>query len=341
MVEDSKTFENLKTDLSRLYEGERYLWLRYCVFDFLSVGKITDPDSNGYDLLCSLQENSKLTTENVDILLEINQLTEIKEAQDLVTRYMEDNEIQKGSDKRRLTPYRERLFKAIREVCPDEFKEIIFLYGLNQYDFKNLWNVVLKLEIDGVLADEPEKIKRFANCLGKMARNKLLDDDFSDEDFRCLIADFAQWYDQRGLLNQLKLLFIDKLDRQVLEKFSSTIELLNSLHSRGLFSQRNPSVLYDAIQLTEQFDLEPTLKEKLPDFNDIGERKIVSFSPHTINIVHFGQKLGDSEINILDRRYNFPVVKKYTDRWSLILDFENRGLLKEEKIEKINKVLKR
>ncbi|XP_071947399.1 uncharacterized protein [Antedon mediterranea] len=166
-------------------------------------------------------------------------------------------------------------------------------------------------------------------------------EDFSEDDFRQLITDFAQWFDERGLLNRLQVLFIEIVgDVEAVKKVTSTIKLLALLTANGKLSQTNLSVLYDAIKVTEQFGFESTITEKLPAFKDIKEHEVVSFPAHTLTIFKLGKSLSDSDKETLDGRYNFPVLKGYTDSWSLILDFVPRGLLSEDKIKSVKKMLK-
>ncbi|XP_071948805.1 uncharacterized protein [Antedon mediterranea] len=165
---------------------------------------------------------------------------------------------------------------------------------------------------------------------------------FSEDDFKQLIADFAKWFDDRGLLNRLQVLFIEIVDDiEAVKRVTSTTELLALLTANGQLSQTNLSVLYDAIKVTAQFGFESVIKEKLRPFKNIKKRKVASFSSQTKKIFNLGKSLSDSDKETLDVRYNFPVVKGYTDSWSLILDFVPRGLLSEDKIDEVNKLLKR
>ncbi|XP_071944296.1 uncharacterized protein [Antedon mediterranea] len=131
--------------------------------------------------------------------------------------------------------------------------------------------------------------------------------DFSEDNFKQLIADFSQWFDDRGLLNRLQVLCIEIVDDiQELKRVTSTIKLLALLTAYEQLSQTNLSVLYDAIKVTEQFGFQSVIKEKLPAFKNIKKRKVASFSPRTREIFNLGKSLSDSEIKTLDGRYNFP-----------------------------------
>ncbi|XP_071947014.1 uncharacterized protein [Antedon mediterranea] len=292
---------------------------------------------------------------------EIAKLTEMNDAFNLVKGYINDNRVP-NTDEPKLSSFRIQLFKAMRQVHPDTLRDVIAYYGLRHYNLKNIWDVVLKLEIDVILEDEPDKIERFANCLGPAVKRILLvtgntvnnenrgvsssnqcepGTDLSEDDFRQLIADFVQWYDERGLLTKLKVLCIYILgDIQALNRVTSTFELLDLLTKPGHLSRTNFSILYDTLKVTNQLGFESPVTKKLPLFKDIKNRDPVSFSPHTIKIFNLGKDLSDSDVKTLDGRYNFPVLKKYADSWSLILDFEPRGLLSEDKLEEVKGVLK-
>ncbi|XP_071947001.1 uncharacterized protein [Antedon mediterranea] len=295
---------------------------------------------------------------------EIAKLTEMNDAVNLVKGYINDNRVP-NTDEPKLSSFRIQLFKAMRQVHPGALRDLIAYYGLGHYNLKNIWDVVLKLEIDVILEDEPDKIERFANCLGPAVKRILLvtgntvnnrnrcvsssnqcepseGTDLSEDDFRQLIADFVQWYDERGLLTKLKVLYIYILgDVQALKRVTSTIDLLALLTEPGLLSRTNFSILYDTLKVTNQLGFESPVTKKLPLFKDIKNRDPVTFSPHTIKIFNLGKDLSDSDVKTLDGRYNFPVLKKYEDSWSLILDFEPRGLLSEDKLDEVKGVLKR
>ncbi|XP_071947012.1 uncharacterized protein [Antedon mediterranea] len=357
----ARMFKKLKSDLGRCYEGQNYLRLRCILFDHLEIGEITNPDSIGNDLFNALEDKGYIKPTNVDFLLEISKLSGVKGTENLVRRYMKDNNVQNTTDDPQLSQYRQRLFKVLLGVNPSAFKALVANYGLRQHNFGSVWDVVLKLEIDMDLEDDREKIETFADCLGKRARKTLglsvdgnsenegatssqerkPSEDISKDDFLQLITDFAQWYDKKNLLDRLQVLFIEMVGEvEALKKVKGTSELLALLTMKGLLSQTDLTVLYDTIKITEQFGFESSITTKLPAFRDIKERE-VSFSPHTLKIFNLGKSLSPSDINTLDGRYNFPDLAKYTDSWSLILDFEPKGFLKEEKLKEVNKVLKR
>ncbi|XP_071947626.1 uncharacterized protein [Antedon mediterranea] len=176
-IAGSKTcdnFQDLKAGLSGCFDGERYRWLRFLLFDKLDVGEITNQDFNGHDLLNVLEAKGLILSTNVNLLLEITKLSDIKYAKDLVSKYMRDNDQFRNTDKTKLSSYRKRLFKALKQVDPRALRNVISFYKLRRYSFSNVWDAVLYLEIQQLLADDPDKINRFADRLGTIASNTLL-----------------------------------------------------------------------------------------------------------------------------------------------------------------------
>ncbi|XP_071948800.1 uncharacterized protein [Antedon mediterranea] len=176
-IAGSKTcdnFQDLKAGLSGCFDGERYRWLRFLLFDKLDVGEITNQDFNGHDLLNVLEAKGLILSTNVNLLLEITKLSDIKYAKDLVSKYIRDNVQFRNTDKTKLSFYRKRLFKALKQVDPRALRNVISFYKLRRYSFSNVWDAVLYLEIQQLLADDPDKINRFADRLGTIASNILL-----------------------------------------------------------------------------------------------------------------------------------------------------------------------
>ncbi|XP_071948758.1 uncharacterized protein [Antedon mediterranea] len=176
---DSETldsFRDLKGGLSGYFDGERYHWLRFLLFDQLDVGDLTNPHCNGHDLLNTLEDKGFISPTNVNLLLEITNTSEIQQAKDLVSKYMRDNNIQdRHTDRTKLSSYRKRLFKALKQVDPDALRNVTAYYDLTKYNVSNVWDAVLYLENDKQLVDDFDKIQRFAERLGGIASNTLLD----------------------------------------------------------------------------------------------------------------------------------------------------------------------
>ncbi|XP_071964168.1 uncharacterized protein [Antedon mediterranea] len=165
--------------------------------------------------------------------------------------------------------------------------------------------------------------------------------DLSQEDFRQLIVDFAQWFDGFNLLGMLRVLFKDIMDDvHTLENANSAMDLLSHLVASGELSRRKLSLLCDTIKITKQFGFESTSMNQLPSFQNIKEREVSSFTKYRIKLVNLGKVLTKENIATLDGTYNFPLTKKYKDSWILILDLELQGKLSKDKMKSLIKVLK-
>ncbi|XP_071950302.1 uncharacterized protein [Antedon mediterranea] len=170
MENAEEKFRQLKSDLSRHYEKEKYRWLRFCLFDNLDIGDITDPRFIGMFLFNRLHEEGKITPQNVSLLLDIAKVTRLKHAEDLVLQYMKDNNIQNTVNI--LFPYRKKLFRALKQSEQLDLQRVISHYDLPT-ETPNIWDAVLQLEIDRDLDDNPEKIKIFASLVGKRSQEEL------------------------------------------------------------------------------------------------------------------------------------------------------------------------
>ncbi|XP_071948568.1 uncharacterized protein [Antedon mediterranea] len=172
-VDKNEKFSKLKAALSKHYNDDKYLWLRFCLFDHLALADITANANGANHLLNVLNEEGLITPTRVQLLVTITKLSKLKYAHDLVIDYIKD--VEQSADEERLSSYRENLFRALREVHPKGFNAVITHYRLQ--NVQNIWDTVLELEIDGQLADEPDKIKEFACRLGQRGKNILLNRD--------------------------------------------------------------------------------------------------------------------------------------------------------------------
>ncbi|XP_071947213.1 uncharacterized protein [Antedon mediterranea] len=171
--ESNIEFRNLKFNLGKHYKDEKCDLLKFCLLDYIPEGNFK-PDYIANDLFNLLHDKGVISADNVCLLLEVAELSDIKKAVDLVSQYMKDNDI-KYTDAQQLSPYRRRLFTALIEVGQDTFKQITAYYELSRLALPNIWRVVFFLERELLLEDKQEKITQFANLLTERARNILLD----------------------------------------------------------------------------------------------------------------------------------------------------------------------
>ncbi|XP_071961471.1 uncharacterized protein [Antedon mediterranea] len=164
----------LKRDLSRCYRGvRRYRWFKCILFDHLATGDITN-SSIGHDLFNKLEEKGLISPTDINLLLEVTELSRVERAKDLVRRYMIDNDVQNTLDGPKLSYYRKQLYKAMRQVDPGELQQVIAFYEIAQYNYTNIWDVILHLEVEKQLTDDLDQIQSLAGCLNQRGKDILL-----------------------------------------------------------------------------------------------------------------------------------------------------------------------
>ncbi|XP_071942331.1 uncharacterized protein [Antedon mediterranea] len=149
------------------------------------------------------------------------------------------------------------------------------------------------------------------------------------------LMEISKWYDDRGLLRQLKVLYGDLIAVANIDKAHTTLDLLNELRNKELLSSDN-TLLYETIKVTQQFGVIKRLKQCLP----VKEVKITKFTRYRLNIVEFGNGLTQEDVARIDGLYNTPV-KNYKDAWSMIMDLEHRQILCVCKMEEFIKNLRK
>ncbi|XP_071944788.1 uncharacterized protein [Antedon mediterranea] len=170
MTDPNGKFNELKFNLSKYYEGQKHKWLRFILFDHIQ--RSMNKDASSKELFNILHDYGYITTVDVTLLHEIAQLTHLKIAEDLVLQYVKDTNIQHYGTK--LSLYRKHLFNALREVDQSTLNGVVAHYQAATYRLETIWDVVFFLENNNILADEPDKITKFASLLGKRGQAILL-----------------------------------------------------------------------------------------------------------------------------------------------------------------------
>ncbi|XP_033124478.1 uncharacterized protein LOC117122831 [Anneissia japonica] len=146
--------------------------------------------------------------------------------------------------------YRLQLIKLGLILKKKEIKKIRELYEethLQQY--KDGWKLILDLEHSTILQNDNKTMKKFKE---KLQRNevhralKALEQAYviSGEDFRQLLVDFSGWYDDRGHINMLKVVFRDHVKNSFkLDEAYQTMDILNELIAAGHLSSKEPTLL--------------------------------------------------------------------------------------------------
>ncbi|XP_071954806.1 uncharacterized protein [Antedon mediterranea] len=153
--------------------------------------------------------------------------------------------------------------------------------------------------------------------------------EISEDDFNQLMTDTAEWYDRYNYLTPLKLLYKDHLamSNVHVERAKSVMDLLQDLTASGSLSSSNLTILYDTVKITKQFGFKSKIKNQPPE--DIKDHKVIMLTSYRQKLFQLGAELNSDEVSTLDSLHNNPV-KRYQDSWSLIMDFEHRGIIDED-----------
>ncbi|XP_033102687.1 uncharacterized protein LOC117105621 [Anneissia japonica] len=158
-------------------------------------------------------------------------------------------------------------------------------------------------------------------------------EEITDDAFTQLLSVFSDWYDQHGWISMLKVLYRGLLKNNYeLNKATNVMDLMNLLIASGDLHSTYLSLLYDTINITEQYGLEREMKDILPVFPNVKDVMISKFTPHRQKVMKLGMVLIDEDIKKISGLYNKPV-KEYADTWSLIMDLEHNRIICEGNME--------
>ncbi|XP_071944032.1 uncharacterized protein [Antedon mediterranea] len=144
-------------------------------------------------------------------------------------------------------------------------------------------------------------------------------------DFNRDLVKVSEWYDERNLLGQLKVVLKDVIADTDIDNATDTRDLLDKLMNSGYLSSENPSLLYETIKITKQSGVVKILRQSFLEVQEI-----TKFTQYRQWIVAFGNGLTQADIDRIDGLYN-TLRKKYKDSWSLIMDLEHRQKICEQK----------
>ncbi|XP_071943898.1 uncharacterized protein [Antedon mediterranea] len=170
-------FNNLKYDLGSLYIGERLLLLKCCLFEHVDLQHLGKSSCTANYLLNQLHERRYITPTNIRLLLEVAEISQLKDAEDLINQYVVTNKVPNTDEgTKSVSPYRKRLCMALQQFDPHKLNDVIAYYGLNLLSLPTIWELVFYLESNRKLLEESER-KRFAELLGPIAENILFNDE--------------------------------------------------------------------------------------------------------------------------------------------------------------------
>ncbi|XP_033116399.1 uncharacterized protein LOC117116458 [Anneissia japonica] len=154
----------------------------------------------------------------------------------------------------------------------------------------------------------------------------------TDGTFRQLLSVISEWYDQHGYINMLKVLYRDLLKNHYeLNKATKVIDLMNLLIASGHLDSTYFNLLYDTINITEQYGLERKIKDILPEFQNVKDVAISKFTYHRRKVMKLGMVLIDEDLKKISGWYE--PAKEYADTWSLIMDLEHNMIICEGKMD--------
>ncbi|XP_071944294.1 uncharacterized protein [Antedon mediterranea] len=169
-------FNKLKYDLGLLYIGERLLLLKCCLFEHVDLQHLGKSSCTANYLLNQLHERRYITSTNVRLLLEVAEISQLKDAEDLINQYVVTNKVPNTDEgTKSVSPYRKRLCMALQQFDPHKLNDVIAYYGLNFVCLPTIWELVFHLESNRKLVEESER-KRFAELLGPIAKKILFND---------------------------------------------------------------------------------------------------------------------------------------------------------------------
>ncbi|XP_071948946.1 interferon-induced very large GTPase 1-like [Antedon mediterranea] len=180
MADLNTIFTELNANLGKHYKGDQYRLLKFCLCDHLPFGELDDR-LIAHDLFNKLERKGDILPTNVNLLLEIAELTQVKAAENLVLDYIKINKVQNSDDIQPLSPYLKRLFKALQQVQKEDMDEVIAYYKLRHVGFHNMWDVVFHLESNNKLGDKQDKVETFSSRLNERAKHLLLAKDKKKE----------------------------------------------------------------------------------------------------------------------------------------------------------------
>ncbi|XP_033117438.1 uncharacterized protein LOC117117287 isoform X2 [Anneissia japonica] len=183
-------------------------------------------------------------------------------------------------------------------------------------------------ERDGQQEMNPKKRqieqKRPTKKLKKTDLIKQPNEGISDDDFREILSSMSGWYDRHGYINMLKVLYRDFVtEPNKLYAATKVIELFELVCSSGHLSPADPAVLYDTINVTRPFGMEPEVR-KLTERTPFNTRTVAisKFAPSRLKLIKFLENLKDSDVKKTSKLYS---CEQNTDRWELFADLEHRG----------------
>ncbi|XP_071948976.1 uncharacterized protein [Antedon mediterranea] len=210
------------------------------------------------------------------------------------------------------------LAKIVAEEFQQEFQHQLLGVKIEEQDLKSAMTKIKEIDKVGI----SEEFKRsLSPQLG-----------LRDYIFTYIKAEFSRWYDKKDLLSLLKTLYKDLLLPHMLEKASSTRDLLEFLIESNHLTSKDLTLFFDTINATGEFELVRKIQEEVVTFPNVEEISVSKFSRHRCVLVEFGNKLTTKNVESISDLVN-EAPTSYEDKWCLINDLENRQIISEGKMQ--------
>ncbi|XP_033124257.1 uncharacterized protein LOC117122684 [Anneissia japonica] len=152
-----------------------------------------------------------------------------------------------------------------------------------------------------------------------------------DTNFKEILSSMSRWYDRHGYINKLKVLYRDlvsELDK--LYAATKVIQLFELLITSGHLSSNNLTVLYDTINITHPFGLEPEFWKLSSTCFDIRTAKISNITRNRQILIQVIESLVENDLEYISQRYNCP---QKEDIWKFFVDLEQKKVFCEENLD--------
>ncbi|XP_033126811.1 uncharacterized protein LOC117124624 [Anneissia japonica] len=158
------------------------------------------------------------------------------------------------------------------------------------------------------------------------------------EDFRGILSSMSGWFDRHGYINMLKVLYRDLITvPDKLHAATSVMELFELLCTNGHLSSSNLTVLYDTINLTKPFGLEPEIRKlSMATLFNIRIINISKFTSNRQSLIKVVESLSDSDVKKISKLYN---CSEDADKWELLVELEQSGNICEENLDDFMKTI--
>ncbi|XP_071960776.1 uncharacterized protein [Antedon mediterranea] len=169
-MDENLNFQIFLENLSEHYTGVTVRELRMLLYGILPIGDL-DQSHIALELFNKLTEHGFISKNNVELLSDIAEVTNLASARECITEYK--NIIQCTKTVSPLTEYRRALFRALKNVGKGDLKKVTGFYKLRAFNYDNIWDSVYHIEKAGRL-DSQQKIEVFAKLLNKVTQHILL-----------------------------------------------------------------------------------------------------------------------------------------------------------------------